>query len=361
MSDVYQQLRKQLDQYSVGYPATASGVEIRILKKLFTEEEAGMYLKMTMMLESPAAAAQRIGLEPGPVAALLDQMAEKGLLFRHGSGEKAKYAASPFVVGIYEYQLPTMDREFAEMMEQYYEEAFGGSIAGAVNVLRPIPIGRSIPVQHKVAIYDESREVLKKQKRIAVANCICRVQRSLVDKNCDKPVEVCLVFGSHADYYVGKKMGRMIGVDEALAIMDRAEEAGLVSQPFNAQNPGGMCNCCGDCCGLLRSLNRMEKPALQVMSNYRAEVDEGSCSGCEVCLDRCQMAAIKMTDDGLARVNPDRCIGCGLCVTTCATEAMKLLLKPEAERTYPPESGMQHAMEMAQKRGASLTPLFMEK
>lgn len=51
-SKVYYNLREQLDQYSVGFPATESGVEMRILERLFTEEDAAMYLKLSMMLET---------------------------------------------------------------------------------------------------------------------------------------------------------------------------------------------------------------------------------------------------------------------------------------------------------------------
>ena len=43
---IYEKLRKQIDQYSVGFPKTESGVEIKLLKKLYTEEEAALYLDL---------------------------------------------------------------------------------------------------------------------------------------------------------------------------------------------------------------------------------------------------------------------------------------------------------------------------
>ena len=168
-----------------------------------------------------------------------------------------------------------------------------------------------------------------------------------------------MIFGAHAEYYLSREMGREIDVDEAMAVLDRAEEAGLVTQPYNAQNPGGLCNCCGDCCGILRALNKLPRPVEAVISNYFAVVDAEACVGCEVCLDRCQMSAIAMNDDGVAEIDRDRCIGCGLCVTTCAAEAMGLELKPEAEHREPPENGMVQMMELAEKRGKTLTPLSM--
>jgi electron transport complex protein RnfB len=80
--DIFRRLQEQLDQYSIGFPATESGVEIKILKKLFTEEEVEMYLHMSMMLETPDSVAGRLKQDPAQVASLLDEMAEKGLLFR---------------------------------------------------------------------------------------------------------------------------------------------------------------------------------------------------------------------------------------------------------------------------------------
>ena len=68
-------------------------------------------------------------------------------------------------------------------------------------------------------------------------------------------------------YYVDKGLGRWITPDEALKILDACDAAGLVPQPFNAQNPGGICNCCGDCCGVLRALKMLDKPADKVLSS----------------------------------------------------------------------------------------------
>ncbi len=50
-SEVYKELRKQLGQYSCGFPTTESGVEFKILEKLFTEEEAKMFLSLSLKAE----------------------------------------------------------------------------------------------------------------------------------------------------------------------------------------------------------------------------------------------------------------------------------------------------------------------
>lgn len=359
--EVYQALREQLDQYSIGFPATESGVELQILRRLFTEEQAEMFLQLSLMLETPEAIAQRTGRDSKATADLLHQMAEAGLIFRLRKGETLKYGAVPFVVGIFEFQLNTMDRELARMLEDYMESAYDRSMVEVGAPMRPIPVNRSIAVSHPVATYDDAREIFKNQKLIAVADCICRVHQGLLAHDCDKPKEVCFCFGSFGQYYIDKGMARQVDLEEALKILDKCDEAALVPQPFNAQNPGGFCNCCGDCCGVLRALKKTPKPVEMVVSSYFAVVDPDECTGCETCLERCQMDAIAIPDSGIAEINLDRCIGCGLCASTCPTEAIRLQLKAQDQRPSPPASGQQAYMEMAQKRGKSLIPLSMQK
>jgi H+/Na+-translocating ferredoxin:NAD+ oxidoreductase subunit B len=358
---VYYDLREQMDQYSVGFPSTESGVEMRILEKLFSEEEAELYLNLSMMLESPESVAQRVGRDPAAVAALLESMFDKGLIFRLKKGDSDKYAAVPFVVGSFEYQLKDMDREFAELFDQYFLEAFGKKGIAHTPPLRPIPVNKSIDHSWPVMPYEDVRKLFEGKDKISVADCICRVQQGILDKGCDKPREVCFQIGSHAQYYVDKGMARFITQEEALQILDKCDEAGLVPQPFVSQDAGGMCNCCGDCCGILRSIKLHPKPAERVLANYYAEVDSDSCSACETCIDRCQMEAIKIGADGVAEVDRDRCIGCGLCVTTCPSEAMSLQAKPESERKVPPTTGKDYFMQLASARGKSLIPIAVQK
>jgi electron transport complex protein RnfB len=357
---IYEKLREQLDQYSVGFPTTNSGIEFKILKRLFTEAQADMYLQMTMLLETPEAVAARTGREATATACLLEAMAQKGVLFRQRRDDGVKYAAVPFVIGAYEFQLKNLDRELSEMMEAYFNEGFL-DFAPEKNIppLRTIPVQRSITVTHQVAPYTQAREIVQTKKKLALADCICRVQQEQIGKGCGKPREVCLMFGSHADFYVENRMGRYITQEQALAVLDESEKAGLVNQPANMINPGGMCNCCGDCCGVLRALNKLPKPATSVSNDFFARVDSALCTACETCLGRCQMAAITIDDTPAAVVNTDRCIGCGLCVTTCPVEAVTLNLKPEALRSGPPPTGRELLAKTAELRGKTLVPLAL--
>ena len=157
----------------------------------------------------------------------------------------------------------------------------------------------------------------------------------MVGEGCDKPLETCLSFGSGAAYYQRNGLGRPIDQEEALAILDLANEAGLVLQPGNSQRAGFICCCCGDCCGVLRNLKQHPQPASVLASAFFAKVDEDLCTSCGVCETRCQMDALDL-ENFVAEVNLDRCIGCGLCVTTCPTEAIVLERKGKWSRRLSP-------------------------
>ena len=350
--DIYSKLRDRLDQYSMGYPTTESGVEMEILHKLFDQDEAGMFLHMSPSPETAASVSERTGKDPDETQALLERMAGKGLLFRFKKSGTSLYSAIPFVVGIFEYQVNNMDKEFAGMMDRYFEEGFAEAVSRQIAPLRPIAVNRAIDASTAVATYDDTRAMIESQEQIAVAKCICRMEKNLLDKGCDKPSEVCLAFGPHASYCVDIGMSRWISQEEALEIMDRCEKAGLVPMPANSQVPVAICNCCGDCCGVLASIKKHPRPAETVVSNQYAAVGEELCVGCEICLERCQMEAIALGPDDIAAVELDRCIGCGLCVTTCPEEAISLKAKPESQRREPPLKLRDTVIEIQQTRGS---------
>jgi NAD-dependent dihydropyrimidine dehydrogenase PreA subunit len=334
-----------------GFPATAGGIELRILRQLFTEADAEMFLMMSPMLETAESIAARLNLPPDATAKHIEDKARRGLVFRQKKEGVPRYAAVPYVVGIFEFQLNSLDETLARDMEEYYEAALGKSFqAWSTPVMRTIPINKELVTEWPIAPYEDVMRIFDNQKKIAVAPCICRTVAKKADRGCDKPMEACFLFGSHASFYVDNGMGRYITVEEAKAIAGKNEAAGLVMQPFNSQYAGGMCSCCGDCCGILRSLKKQASPAAAVKSNYFAQIDEEACTGCEICLERCQMEAIDIVDS-TARVNLIRCIGCGLCVSTCPTDAVRLLKKPAEQQYLPPETGMETYIRIAQERG----------
>jgi Na+-translocating ferredoxin:NAD+ oxidoreductase RNF subunit RnfB len=281
----------------------------------------------------------------------MEQMATKGLLFRKRNNDRVRYAAVPYVVGIFEFQVGSMNAAFARDNEAYFEEAFVRTIQSfKTPMMRSIPINRQIVADWPIAPYEDVLQIVEGQQKIAITPCVCRTQQKLTGSDCDKTMENCFSFGSHADYYVENGLGRYITTEEAKEIIKKNEEEGLVMQPFNSQKVGGMCSCCGDCCGMLRSLKKQPNPAEAVQSNYFARVDEALCTGCETCVERCQMDAIDVVD-GISTIRLNRCIGCGLCVTTCPEEAIRLIKKSEDQLYEPPQTGGETVVRIMQERG----------
>lgn len=349
---IYRLLQERLDLYSMGFPATESGIEINILTYLFTEEDAKLFLALSPALETPEVIAERICRPLANTASHLEQMAEQGLLFRIKKRETNRYGAIPFVHGLFEFQVKNLEPDFARMVGNYFEEAFDQAMQkNAEHFLRVIPVNKSIDLTHHVANYEDAIKILKNKESIVVADCICRKRTEVIDQGCGKTLEACFMFGSMGQYYLDKKMGRQISLDEAIEILKECREAGLVTQPATAQNPSGMCNCCGDCCGVLGAIKKHPTPGAIVFTNHIVNIANHECTGCELCLERCQMDALVMNDHGVIEISENQCIGCGLCVTTCPVEALELIDKPSKDQRIPPASMGEQMMTMAKSRG----------
>ncbi len=348
--DVYQRLAKHLDHLPGGYPSTESGVELRILRRLFTEEEAALAVNLTIKTEPVEVIAEKVDGEVEEVAAQLEAMAKKGLIFRRRKIGVPLYSASQFVIGIWEYHVNDLNPELIRDVNEYLPHLLQPELWREVPQLRTIPVEESINVEHEIMAYEQAETLVRERERIAVAPCICRREHQIIGEGCDKPVETCLVFGIAADYYVENGLGRYIDVDEALGILQLAEETGLVLQPSNSKRAVNICCCCGCCCQVLLVFKRHPKPARLVSSPFVIASDPDVCVGCGDCVTRCQMEALSLEGD-VSVPDLDRCIGCGLCVTTCTSGSLHLVRKPEEEQSKIPTSLARTYMMLARARG----------
>jgi H+/Na+-translocating ferredoxin:NAD+ oxidoreductase subunit B len=335
--DAYERLATYLDSLPGGFPRTESGVEIRILKRLFTEEEAALACHLRMLPEPVERIARRVSLPAEELEKRLYDMSRKGLIFRADMPEGPRYMAVQYIVGIWEYHVNDLDEGLIRDMNEYVPHLIHPFLKLKTKQMRTIPIGASLGGQGTVMPYDEARNLIEQQSKIVVAPCICRREHSIIGKGCGKLAEACLIFSSGAYFYESNGLGRSINREEALQILQRAEEEALVLQPTNAKKIMGMCLCCGDCCQILKNLKKLPKPAALVHSNYYAKIRKEDCTGCETCVDRCQMDAISMKAE-IAEIDPDRCIGCGLCIPTCGADAIELIRKDEKDCYTPPDN-----------------------
>lgn len=348
----YRTLAQHLDALPGGFPETESGIELRILKRLFTAEEAGLAVHLSMMPRGASSIARRSGAPLEDVEKLLAGMAKKGLIYRRYKDDVPYYSAAQFVIGIWEYQVNNLDPEFIRDVNEYLPELISTDIWKEVPQLRTIPVTESIPTNQEVMGYERAYSIIEEQSVLAVADCICRKEHRMVGEGCDKPLETCLIFGLAADYYVENGNGRYISTDEAKAILRLAEESSLVLQPGNAQHPSNICCCCGCCCQVLLAFKRDPVPADLVSTPYILEVDLDECLGCGDCIEHCQMDALELDGDCISHIG-SRCIGCGLCVPACPSESLQLVRKPLEEQTYVPVTLMETYQNLARVRNSA--------
>lgn len=335
-TDSYRKLAQHLDKLPGGFPPSDSGVELRLLKRLFTPEEAELAVHLTLDREEARVIGDRVGLDLAEAEQRLREMARKGLIFSiEPEGGPALYHAVPWIIGIYEFQVNNLDEGFVQDVNEYIRTRGKVSRPQPVPQIRTIPVGQSIESHLETLPYERAEELVKAHEKFAVAPCVCRRKAEIAGAGCDAPKEACLMFGDWADYYVRYGLGRYIDRAEVMEILSEADKANLVLQPSNSRDIAFMCCCCGCCCAVLNRLKLHPRPSEQVASPFIARHEPETCEGCGVCLDRCQMDALTLENDQ-AVLNSTRCIGCGLCVSTCPTGSLTLVRKPESEQIKVP-------------------------
>ena len=346
-TDIYNQLAGHLDRLPGGFPSTDSGVELRILKRLFSPEEARLACHLTLISETVPVIALRSGLPVEKAAAMLDQMAQKGLVFK--SSPPPRYMAAQFVVGIWEYQVGRLSAGLVADMEEYMPHLFDADAWQASPQMRTIPVGRSVDSELAILSYETAETLLEKQESFVVTPCICRKEQKMQGKGCDRPLEACISFGAADSYYLETGVGRKASREEVFEILKLADKSGLVLQTSNGKDISWICCCCGCCCGVLRNLKQHPRPADLVAAPFTARLDPDLCNGCGVCEKRCQMEAIEISNER-ANLTDSSCIGCGLCVSTCATGALALERKPVNHQPRVPLNTATSMLRLAWKR-----------
>jgi len=242
-------------------------------------------------------------------------------------------------------------KTMAELVAKYFNrqvtrEAYASA---ETKPFRYIPVNES--VEHDLQAvypYDSMAQVIEKAKVIAVAYCPCRVTARLLGKGCSHPEEVCLKFDGMAEYVVNTGLAREISKEEALEIIKKSEEAGLVHFVDNAMGDiKHNCNCCGCVCWNVGTIRRRKTPRDVLMATYFIrETDEDLCTGCGDCVDVCPVTAVRIERD-IALVDKEWCIGCGVCVPHCLTSAATL--KPHSDALPLPDFKRLHERILSEK------------
>jgi len=334
MSNVYERLRERLDMFPQGFPKTESGVELEILKHLFTPDEAEiMFHLKPFPPENLAAIAERIEKDKTELGETLYEMSKRGLIMRYKAPDnELYYALIPWVVGIWELQLNNLTQENIKLYEKYFEEGMVPAQRNRkIGGLRVIPVETEIEGSTEIQPYEKVSQIIESHTRFAVADCICRKEARMLGKGCDKLLEACMSFGPSAEFYIENGFGREISKEEAKKILLKAEEDGLIHCSTNsAGNKAFICNCCGCCCKSMANVTKYGNLQAIVRSNYYATKDQETCTDCGTCVERCQVNAVRSENDHTI-IDRDKCIGCGLCASTCPTGSITMVRKSPQE------------------------------
>jgi electron transport complex protein RnfB len=357
---IYRKLQRHLNRQAVGFPATRSGADIKLLKHIFSPRDAEIATCLSYRSEPLVAIFERakhLFKTPEALASALDRMHQQGGIHSHMQDGQRRYANVPLVIGMFETRINKMTPEFVENFNQYTKEPkFGVEfLATDLPQLRTIPLSRSIEPRHRTSTFDEVMALLDvADPPFAALECICRKKRAVEGNPCkvtDRK-ENCLDLGEMAQSFLMSGRAREVTRQEARSIIEQNQKEGLALQVSNTKKAFHICACCGCCCGFLQVLKKLPEPLEFWSSNYHAAVDDNACQGCGLCEARCQMGAVSVaSEDRPAVVNQNLCIGCGLCVTTCPQQAVQL--ESNKAQVDPPNSREDlYDIIMQRKKGA---------
>jgi electron transport complex protein RnfB len=339
---VYRNLQIRINEETVGFPATASGSDIRLLKSCFSPDQAEMATQLSHRYETLEEVLKR---SEGTVAStekaerILIESARGGMIGLREQDGKKQYRLIPLIVGFGEAGSHNPTPEFSEAMGAYFSEStfWQDFVNSPVPQMRTIPVEQSITPEHHVGSYDEVKHIIETTTGpISVLPCVCRegAQRRGDPCKITSRTHTCMAFREGAANLI-EGGAKEIGKAEALEILRKNGEEGMILQPSNTRGPDFICSCCGCCCGILQLHKGIQNPVEHWATNFFASVDRELCTSCGTCEESCQVNAISLDDgDDMPVVDLTRCLGCGNCAKDCPAEAIQLQ-KKEAE-TLPP-------------------------
>ena len=254
----YIDLQARLDKTHIGFPEGDGLYDI--LRLLYTEEEAAVAARMPVMPMNLAKLSRHLDIPEAKLGTLLERMCDVGTVMDiiHPKSGETIYMLSPPVVGFFEFSLMKKRQDIDQPALALAMDAYLKSGA-FFDLARPemTQIGRTLvdenalqgPLTTEILPYERATQVLRDADKIGVSMCYCRHKAEHLDRACDAPSEVCLNINGGFDYVHRHGYARQIDTEEALDILARCRELGLVQIADNVQKrPIYMCNCCGCCC-----------------------------------------------------------------------------------------------------------------
>jgi len=329
----------RLNKYPIGLVDNAKLRQI--LAILFSEEEAFVASRFPLHEATLAELVKRTGYAAEALAALLETMADKGLVIDMPHKGVVYYLLLPGLIGFFEFtfmkqraDLPLA--ELARLMGEYlYEDPQNGQASeffgSKTPLTRSLAYEESIPVSSTVTSYEGAREIIRKSGGGAVGLCYCRHKKEHLDESCAKaaPVEgICISLGSAAKFMARRGFAEERTVDELLAVIDTARGFNLTHITDNIRHkPSFICNCCSCCCELLAGVQAGYSKGIG-KTGFSVAVDTEKCTSCGLCAKACNVKALEVSVQGKLRhlsIADEVCLGCGACISTCPKDALSMV------------------------------------
>ena len=358
---VYRELARKLDSIPPGFPATESGVELQLLARLYTREEATIVTAMRLTYETAGDIAARAAVDSSQAYDILSGAAHKGLVRTRIGEQERTFALKPMRVGLAGYSfnevLSRADAKAAELYMQWVQETSGGGLSDFPAAYRVIAVEEAIHFSLEIHPYEQANEILASAKSWGISDCMCRARTRQAGQGCSYPLETCLVMAPDDGAFEDDELIRVISHEESLRILRESADRGLVHTTYNVGDYGPfICNCCPCCCPTLRGVVEFQRPTAVGHSDFRTTVDETVCEACGDCIERCHFNALSLLE-GVCVVDHARCMGCGLCAFACSLNALSLGRRPAGETLPRPADVGEWMAEYGKRRGFSLSEL----
>ena len=291
---------------------TADDPEYWGLAAMCTDEMAEIALKMGVRKPRTLKDMVKLtGKDEAYLEDILQKMSVNGVVeynWENPQHEK-QYVLPMFVPGSAEFsnmnsdmleKNPELGRFFERMSRLPLEKVTPMVPPGGAGIgMHVIPVEKAISMENNsVSIEHISHWLDKYNGRYAASPCSCRKSRKTFDEGCaDDPADWCIAVGDMADYVVEtNKGGRYITKEEALEILQKAEDNGFVHQITNIDGEDkifAICNCNVNVCYALRTSQLFNTPNMS-RSAYVAHVDKANCVACGRCVEYCPAGAVTL-------------------------------------------------------------------
>ncbi|MFX1567696.1 MAG: ATP-binding protein [Promethearchaeota archaeon] len=339
-------------------PIRVSDIIIEIMQTLLTEEQAKFITLLKKRSYNIDELRPLTGMDDEALNKMLNDLMHIGVIsgIRSRSTGVMVYRKTPLLPGLIEFTLMRGETdEKAKNLARLYSKLYKQLVQDTQNnyeqmvkefrngpsLDRVIPVEEEISVMEEIVLpLEEASKLIEKSDPIGVTVCYCRHKKDLLDEPCETTMERrnCFAFGRNAEFLISQGFVEEISKEEAIEIMRKAEDEGLVHKVFHTnlnieKDIDGLCNCCKCCCGTFL-LHYTGAVPLMDSSTHLAQVEKDLCVGCGTCIESCPAEAIELIDI-VAVVNDDRCLGCGVCAHLCPEKAINLE-RTEMRRVFIP-------------------------